>query len=330
MPARFTAIVFLFLISISYAYAEERVETESEAENKESYFALIDGVAFPLSDFIARLRVGYREKFYHGTPPKEQVAEFEREMIETAINEALLVKEAKRRGMVVAESYVEAEYEKRVKGLTQEEIEASPGFTDKLRQRIENIRLLELIEKSEREAVAEPTEAETLAFYKENPLMFTTPVRDHVQMIMLAVPAYAGEEVWAESQEKAKAIVAELHAGADFSDMAMIHSSDESAASGGDMGFIHEGMLGGAADQMLKLMSVGDTSEPVLLLEGVGIFKLLDRTEPSLNEYSVVEERAVAVLHRQMKDDAWAALKKTLRDNADVVINEALMPEKQP
>jgi len=322
-------IVFLFLTSVSYVVFAESSDINDGVEREDGYFALIDGVALPMADFIVRLRVGYRETFYHGTPPKEEVAQFELDMIEATIDEALLVKEAKRRGLVVDESYVAKEYETRVTGLTQEEIDASPGFSDKLRDRIENIRLLELIEDDERNVVVEPSEEQVLAFYKENPLMFTTPVRDHVQMIMLTVPAYEGELVWAEARDKAANIISELREGADFSEMAMIHSSDETASSGGDMGFIHEGMLGGAADQMLKLMSVGDTSEPVLLLEGVGIFKLLDRTEPKLNDLSVVEDRAKAMLIRQMKDDAWLSLKKALRENADVVINEALM-QRQP
>lgn len=301
------------------------VHAEEGAAEVVTYFAKIDGVEIPAEVFFGRLRAGYREKFYHGTPPKEEVEKFQADMVEEAVNEVLLVAEARRRGLKVSSDYVEEEYQRRTADMSQEDIDAIDDFPARLRSRIETSRLVELIEQDVVNSVPEPSDAQVLSYYEKNPELFTTPSRDRVQIILLGVPAYAGQEVWSETTERTAALAADLRGGADFAEMAMIHSSDSSAANGGDMGFLHKGMLGGSADQMVGLMSPGDISEPVLLLEGVAIFKLIERSESALNDFSVVKDRAKSLLVRELKDVAWVDLKAKLNSAADVVINPVFL-----
>lgn len=320
MLARFIFVGGLSLALLSAAYAEEG---SSEAA---TYFAKVDGVEIPAEVFVGRLRVGYREKFYHGTPPKAEVEKFQAEMVEEAINEVLLVVEARRRGLEVSSDYVDGEYQRRTADMSQEDIDAIDNFPARLRSRIETSRLVELIEQDVVNSVPEPSDSQVLSYYEKNLELFTTPSRDRVQMILLGVPAYAGQGVWSETTERAAALVVDLRDGADFAEMAMIHSSDSSAANGGDMGFLHKGMLGGTADQMVGLMSPGDISEPVLLLEGVAIFKLIERSKSALNDFSVVKDRARSLLLRELKEAAWVDLKAKLNLAADVVINPVFLP----
>ena len=319
MLARLIFVAGLGLALLSAVHAEEG------AAEVATYFAKINGVEIPVEVFLGRLRAGYREKFYHGTPPKEEVEKFQADMVEAAVNEVLLVAEARRRGLKVSPDYVEKEYQRRTADMSQEDIDAIDDFPARLRSRIETSRLVELIEQDVINSVPEPSDAQVLSYYEKNPELFTTPSRDRVQIILLGVPAYAGQEVWAETTERAAALAADLRGGADFAEMAMIHSSDPSAANGGDMGFLHKGMLGGPADQMVGLMSPGDISEPVLLLEGVGIFKLIERSESVLNDFSVVQDRAKSLLVRELKEAAWVDLKAKLNSAADVVINPVFL-----
>jgi len=320
MLARLIFVGGLSLALLSAVYAE------AGGDEVATYFAKIDGVEISAEVFIGRLRVGYREKFYHGTPPKAEVEKFQAEMVEEAVNEVLLVAEARKRGLVVSPDYIDEEYQRRTADMTQEEIAAIDDFPARLRSRIETSKLVELVGLDVINSVPEPSDAQVLSYYEKNPELFTTPSRDRVQMILLGVPAYAGQEVWSETTERAAALVADLRDGADFAEMAMIHSSDSSATNGGDMGFLHKGMLGVAADQMVSLMSPEDVSEPVLLLEGVAIFKLLERTESTLNDYSVVKDRAKSLLVRELKEAAQDDLKEELNLAADVVINPVFLP----
>ncbi|VAW84104.1 Survival protein SurA precursor (Peptidyl-prolyl cis-trans isomerase SurA) [hydrothermal vent metagenome] len=320
MLAKFIFIGGLSLALLSIAYAEEG------GGEVVTHFAKIDGVEIPAEVFVGRLRAGYREKFYHGTPPKAEVEKFQADMVEEAVNEVLLVAEAHRRELKVAVDFIDAEYQRRTADMSQDDIDAIDDFPARLRARIETSRLVELVEQDVVNNIPEPNDAQVLSYYEKTPELFTTPSRDRVQMILLGVPAYAGQEMWAETTERAAALVADLREGADFAEMAMIHSSDPSAANGGDMGFLHKGMLGGSADQMVGLMSPGDISEPVLLLEGVATFKLIERSESALNDFSVVKDRAKSLLVRELKEAAWVDLKATLNLAANVVINPVFLP----
>ncbi len=309
----------LALISLAYLLFVS-VTMAEESKSDTEIFAVVDGVEISTDELARRLRIEYRREFYHGQPPKEEVEQFERNIAGLVIDEVLLANEAKRKSIVPDREVLDSIYEKRISGLTAQEIENQPEFIDRLKARINDEQLLVLLEEQVRAAVPVPTEDQVREYYKKNPDMFTTPSRDHVQMILLSVPAYAGQDEWESARGRAAGILKQIREGADFAEMAMIHSSDESAANGGDMGYLHQGMLGGVADQIVKLMSSGDVSEPVLLLEGVGIFKLLDRTKPELNDFEVVKERAEALLLREMKDQAWSGLKAELRAKAEISI----------
>ncbi len=316
-------LIFIGVMSLallSAAYGDEEASTEPL-----SYFAKVDGVEIPAEAFIGRLRAGYREKFYHGTPPKSEVEKFQADMVEETINEVLLVAEARRRGIKVPTEYIETEYVRRTEGMSQQEIDAIDDFSARLRSRIEIKKLVELVEQDVLDSVPEPSENQVRSFYEESPELFTTPSRDRVQIILLGVPAYADQEVWKAATDKAAALVADLRAGADFSEMAMIHSSDPSASEGGDMGFLHKGMLGGTADQVVALMSPGDITEPVLLLEGVAVFKLIERSEATLNDFPLVKERAKSLLLREQKEAAWRGLKEKLNAAVEIEINPVFL-----
>jgi len=315
-------LIFIGALSLALLSVAHGSEAGAEPIN---YFAKIDGVEIPVEVFVGRLRAGYREKFYHGTPPKAEVEKFQADMVEEAVNEVLLVAEARRRGIKVPAEYVEAEYVRRTEGMSQEEIVAIDDFPARLRSRIEISRLVELVEQDVIDSVPEPSEGQVRSFYEENPELFTTPSRDRVRIILLSVPAYADQEVWRAATDKAAALVVDLREGADFAEMAMIHSSDPSASEGGDMGFLHKGMLGGTADQVVALMSPGDITEPVLLLEGVGVFKLIERSEAALNDFSLVKERAKSLLVREQKEAAWRGLKEKLNAAAKIEINPVFL-----
>jgi len=116
-------------------------------------------------------------------------------------------------------------------------------------------------------------------------------------------------------------VVERLESGEDFAELAAAHSSDMSASAGGDMGYQHEGALSPDAEAAIAALDVGDVSEPVRVLEGMAIFKLLDRRPQRLREFSDVEERAAQLWIRQAGDDRWQALAAELRADADIQVD---------
>lgn len=69
-------------------------------------------------------------------------------------------------------------------------------------------------------------------------------------------------------------------------------------------------------------LEVGGISEPIRVLEGVAIVKLLDRTESSLQPFDRVADRAEGLWLRDARDGAWSDLIEELRQRTPVVVDE--------
>jgi parvulin-like peptidyl-prolyl isomerase len=163
-----------------------------------------------------------------------------------------------------------------------------------------------------------PTEQDLLAYYNANKDKFTAPQQWDVSIILLAVDPSSPSRVWDETVEKANKILEELDEGGSFEELARIHSQDESAFKGGHMGYMHIGMFGTPAQRVLNVMEPGETSEPVILLEGVAIFRLNDVTKEELNPLDDIEETAASLLMREKSQQAWTDLVNGLKKTADI------------
>ena len=122
--------------------------------------------------------------------------------------------------------------------------------------------------------------------------------------------------------EKAESLLKKIRKGDSFEELARIHSGDESAVNGGHMGYIHIGMLGTPAQKVLNIMEPGEVSEPVVLLEGVAIFRLNGVKEANLNTFEDVQESARDLLMREMGEKAWKDLQTSVRKSADVKFSD--------
>ncbi len=323
-------LLFLLLIwvfstsSVFAADAVAEVAEEKDGDERLSYLAIIDGEEIPIGEYVSTLRREMRERFYHGTIPEEEQKKFYQEVADDLIQRFLLVREARRRNIQPDADAVEAAV-KRYDEKFQEDPDWAAAREDvlpRVRSKLEADSLVLRLEE-EVKVVERPTEKELEEFYEANKALFTTPERVKVSLILLRVDPSSTGEVWQQASEEASAIVARLTKGADFEELARIHSSDESAQNGGDMGYTHSGMLGDAAQKVLDIMEIGDTSAPVMMLEGVAIFRLEDRITPELNSLEAVGERAEQLYMRETGNKAWEDLVVELRSKANIEINDA-------
>ena len=99
----------------------------------------------------------------------------------------------------------------------------------------------------------------------------------------------------------------------------------KSAMKGGDMGFVHEGMLAEPAQKALDKLTAGQVSDAVMSLQGIAIFRLDEKQTSTLNGFEDVKERARKLLQRENSDIAWDTLLKKLRANAKITINSGIL-----
>ena len=296
----------------------------SKKDNKD-YFAIVGGDIISLADYTARFQVEVRRRFFHAKVPEAQMKEFRREVGDRLIDRTLLLQEAKRRGLlpdkkVIDDKIVKLEKNRRNDSYWQQNREKIlPG----LRKEMEYDELIKLLEQQVRN-VRQPFKQEVYSYFQRNSDKFTIPERLRVSLIMLKVDPSSSSDVWQAAIAEASDIVKKIRDGADFTEMARIHSGDESSIKGGDMGYIHKGMLAKPAQDVLDMMSPGEISEPVVLLQGVAIFRVDERELAKLNTFDKVKETAAGLLKRERSEQAWKQLLVDLHKKAKIEINDAV------
>jgi parvulin-like peptidyl-prolyl isomerase len=292
-------------------------------------FASVNGAAISVAEFEAALAGAVRQKFYHREVPEAKLDEFRREVAQTLIDRLLLQAEVRRRGMLPDAERVRAEiaqYDSRYaqsERWKQNRAALLPGLERMLGER----EVLERLQATVREpAPGTPTDEMLRAYYDSHPALFTEPEQARLAVILLKVDPSAPAATWAAALEEAQAIRKRILAGGDFGEAARMHSSDASAPAGGDLGYLHQGMMPEPLFEKLGTMQAGDLSEPMRLLEGVALFRLVDRRAPRLRAFVDVKERAAQLWRRDEGERRWTEFMAGLRASASIRIDTERYP----
>jgi peptidyl-prolyl cis-trans isomerase C len=117
-----------------------------------------------------------------------------------------------------------------------------------------------------------------------------------------------------ETEDQAKAVLADLKKGADFAEVAKQKSKDPAAADGGDLGyFTKDQMVPEFADAAFKL-DKGKISDPVKTAFGWHIIKVEDKRKKPVPSYDQVKDQLAGVVAQQ----AQAELVNKLRTQAKI------------
>jgi peptidyl-prolyl cis-trans isomerase C len=113
-----------------------------------------------------------------------------------------------------------------------------------------------------------------------------------------------------ETEDEAKAVLAELKKGADFAELAKKKSKDPGAAQGGDLGyFTKDQMVPEFAEVAFKL-EPGKLSDPVKSQFGWHIIKVEDKRNKPIPEFDKVKEQIESFLTRKAQAELVAKLRQ--------------------
>jgi len=291
-------------------------------------FAKVGDTVITHQEFDSAFAQAARGKFYHGQPPENAVAALQREVGNSMVEEILLVKEAKRRKLQPNQASIKQtldSYEEKYRASEQWKANRDrllPG----LKAKLERDSLIEQLGKQVR-TVGAPTPRQLEQYWAAHQDKFTAPEQVHLAMILLKVDPSAPQAKWDAARDEGLAIVKRLKNGADFKQLAKVHSGDGSAERGGDMGYVHQGMLPEPAQKAVDKLKPGEISDPVAMLEGIAVFRLEARQPPKLNPLDAVRERARDLWAREQGEQAWTALVAKLRRDTPVKLDESrLLP----
>lgn len=309
------------------AAAENRKEMHDQMHDR--IFAVINGHSIPTSDYEAAFTTLVRQRFYHGQIPENELAGVREEIKSKLVQRVVLLEEAERRNIAPDLAQIDetlAGYEKRYTNSPQWQQNREAVLPELKRQLAEQSQIA-LLDKQVRD-VPTPSDAEVSAFYEKNPGLFTEPEKIRLAVILLAVDPSSPATAWQSSRDEAQAIYKRLQNGADFAEAARLHSSIY-AENSGDMGYLHRGMLPENIQQKIDRFEIGKINEPMDTLEGVAIFRLVDRLPAKQREYADVSARARDLLVRERQDAAWKGLIDRLVAKADVKFMHAVSTEQR-
>jgi len=283
--------------------------------------ATVNGKPITVREFNARYAAVLRERFYHGAPPENQAEAVRKEVIDFLIENELLAEEGERRGFKPdipkfepAAAAMEARY-----GTSPEWQKDRAQVLSAMKEQFVRQSLIEQAKKALQD-VPQPTTAEVRTYYEQKPELFTEPEKLSLSVILLKMDPGAPKADLDKAYEEAQRIYLRLKDGADFAELARQYSGDSSAERGGNLGYVHGGMLPEKLQVKIDKFQVGVVSEPIRVLEGVALYRLDERVAPVLREFTEVEPRAQDLLKRDRKDQAWKEAISRLREDAKVEI----------
>ena len=163
--------------------------------------------------------------------------------------------------------------------------------------------------------------------------MIIEPEKLRLSVIMLKVDPSSPKAAWDKARSEATALRKRIAAGEDFGALARKYSGDHTAKDGGDMGYLHRGMLPDGVDKVAEGLKRGEVSEPVSLLEGVSLLKLVERKPSEQRAFADVKARAGELWQRDEAEKRWKSFLVDLRKATPIRVNESLylpLPKQTP
>lgn len=254
----------------------------------------LDGVAAVVNDDVV-LESDIEEQLYlllmraSQRPDSATVDTLRRQILQQLIEEKLIVGEAKRQGMSVTENEIRREVDRAVNEAKERlggeeeyrrqlarENTTEEKLRNKYRDDVERQLLArKLIAKQLPQKPVTPSEAE--AYFKQNHSKFPKMPAE-LKLSVIQIPATADSGLEKRGRDRAVEARRRIQGGEKFAKVAAEVSEDENTArSGGDLGFVGRGVLDDSLEATVFRLPVGQVSQPVRSPVGWHIVEVLER-----------------------------------------------------
>jgi len=273
--------------------------------------AVVNNDAITLSELQEALTAYRLESRDGGAPSDDLMKQFLGRMIDNRLQ----LQEAEREKVIVDDVEVEEELLERMKRLNltdraqlEKTLEAHGLTLESVRKRVrESLRVQRLVNRKVRLRVS-VTEAEIMKYLEANRQKLETGLAYHASHL-LCVPEGAGDDAaWEAARIKADLLYAQLVQGADFAELARVHSRDASAKDGGDLGRLKRGELAQEIEAQILALEPGEVSRPYKSSLGWHIFKLESRESLEGEGLERAKNQIRDILFREKYEarlDAW-------------------------
>jgi peptidyl-prolyl cis-trans isomerase SurA len=127
-----------------------------------------------------------------------------------------------------------------------------------------------------------------------------------ISHILIPIPSQASSEEIKKAHKKAKAVVASIRSGKDFSQLAIANSGGRNALKGGDLGWKKEAQMPSLFTDAVSPLNIGETTDPIKSASGFHIVQVVDKRGGSTFLITQTKVRHILVMPNEIRSDADA------------------------
>lgn len=165
---------------------------------------------------------------------------------------------------------------------------------------------------------------ELRAYYEDHKDEYRMPSRFRIRELVLAKGATA--EDLAEARKKLEAIQAELKAGKSFEELARLHSTSPSKATGGDLGWMNKGFLRASIEDAAVKLKAEEVSAPIETDKDLYLIQLIALEDAPVKSFAEVKAKILEKLQEPKAQNAMEQYLASLRMRANI---RYLVPKEQ-
>jgi len=295
------------------------------AEIIDRIVAIVNDEPITQSEFEMSFAPIYKQyaETYKDAELQEKLLEARITVLNQLIEDRLLYQDAVRRGIEVTDD----ETNKRI-----EELQSRFASKDEFKKEIEQQGFsMKQIKQRQREQLAiqklyqyevlskvsvSPQDVEK--YYQDHIADYTRPERVRARSILLRKdPTKETAEV---TRERLAAIIAEFNAGTSFDKLAIEHSQESNAATGGELGFVERGQMITAIDDAIFSCEIGKLTDIVETDIGFHVFYIEARQEGKVTSLEEVKETIREQMFRERSEARYQAWVEELKQDAYISI----------
>jgi parvulin-like peptidyl-prolyl isomerase len=165
---------------------------------------------------------------------------------------------------------------------------------------------------------------ELRAYYEDHKDEYRMPSRFRLRELVLAKGATVEEQT--EARKKLEAIQAELKGGKSFEELARLHSTSPSKATGGDLGWMNKGFLRASIEEAAVKLKPEQVSAPIETDKDLYLVQLIALEDSPVKTFAEVKAKILEKLQEPKAQNAMEQYLANLRMRANI---RDLVPKEQ-
>jgi parvulin-like peptidyl-prolyl isomerase len=297
----------------------------ASAETVERIVAKVNGQIITLSQLEQEVRTTLERLGPATTPEEEQarLSQLRPETLNRMIDNMLVLQVAEERGLRVPARFFE-EWKKNVMDqmkITSEEefvrqVELQGASVETIRKQFEEGLLLQEVRRMEVDSKVSVSEPEIGDRYREHIAEYTEPAKIRLREIVVKFDSTT--EV--DQGQKARRLLQEIRQGADFAEVARMHSESSSREAGGDLGFFEKGELTEALETAAFALSPGEVSDVIRMESAFYVIRVEEKVEEKVKALEEVRSEVADAIFQEKMNTQLERYVQQLRERAIVEI----------